>query len=216
MTKFTDLLPPDGPIDPRLLNVEVAATRHLGDDEAAGQMTNWNCSLELPGDVREWVASEEPDMAWAAGREDALLARALVRVLPLYRGIPLFDALDSVDGDLAAFVALVRGDRLVDELEDMSPFGSDLVIIDRVQVAPKWRGRKLGRLLVSHVLSTIGGSARLVALVPGAFEHQAGTPERAVADDALIAMWAELGFEVWERDEREGPLMMIADGEMFR
>ncbi|MBE8516422.1 hypothetical protein ILP97_02635 [Amycolatopsis sp. H6(2020)] len=84
------------------------------------------------------------------------------------------DALDARSEDYAKFIPLFGGcDQfgfvtLQDDLEDqVESLGTHVVIVDRVQLAPAWRGLGgIGRLLTARLLRWVCNDPRLVAVLP--------------------------------------------------
>src|SRR5690242_19787177 len=56
--------------------------------------------------------------------------------------------------------------------ESLTPVGAEMLIIDRVTLAPRWRGYGLGSLVAGMVIECLGESRRLAALVAGPVEYR--------------------------------------------
>lgn len=133
----------------------------------------------------------------------------------------VFDALDSRGQDESDFLPLFSGSRdrfgfteLADEIEDnLEPGGNQVVILDRVRLAPAWRGYGgIGRLLTSRILRWICDDPRLVAVQP--FPIDLDSDQRQDDEIFVPAMqqvrrtWASLGFQpftdkLWIMDPRK-------------
>lgn len=133
----------------------------------------------------------------------------------------VFDALDARGQDEADFIPLFGEYRdqfgfveLADELEDrLEPGGNKVVILDRVRLAPAWRGLGgLGRLLTARILQWVCDDPRLVAVQPFPIDLE----ENKRQDDGAFTpamqqvrrTWASLGFEpftekLWVMDPRK-------------
>lgn len=196
MSAFTHLTPADAPVDLMGVIVEVGTSRLLESDEPSDRIITWEAKLKFDNDfLHEWF--EDHKLSEVAGGlfGDQVLARARISTLSLGEGLDALEALDAVGGDLAQFCTLVGRDGLVADLaNEFVMFGDELAIVDRLLVAPAWRGLKLGQLLVAATFETLGDDAALYACLPGAFEVERGTPERLASDEALVKYWEELGF----------------------
>jgi hypothetical protein len=115
----------------------------------------------------------------------------------------LQDALDARSADTAHFLPLAEGvserGALSSNLDaHIHGAGGQLVLIDRVLLAPAWRGKGgVGRLLIGSVLQWIAADAQCVAVHPHPF-HLADLDSNDPALDAGIAAvrhtWGFLGF----------------------
>lgn len=179
-----------------------------GPDENGG--LDWTVSGNISASV------EFEDVTWAAGPGVSLDAVSTdadgeVRVgifhmsgftIDLLRVGNLWEALEARSADSAHFLPLADPETgaLSDDLEDQvgPSMGHELVVIDRVSVAPAWRGvGGVGRLLVGHALRWLDGEAQCVAVHPFPFElrsEDAGGPAFAEALAAVKHTWASIGF----------------------
>lgn len=76
--------------------------------------------------------------------------------------------LDEVSEDFAHFGVLFAGNDFAPELTAViEGLGSRSVLIDRVRMAPGWRGRRgVGRLLISRILRLFAGDSAVIATNP--------------------------------------------------
>lgn len=117
-----------------------------------------------------------------------------------YEVADLADTLDARDADSAHFMPLIdpATGELAAEVQGLG-FGSNLVIIDRVQVAPAWRGAGgVGRLLIATALRWLTHDAAVVAVHPHPYtlaEDPESDPRFPEALAAVRRTWASLGFE---------------------
>ncbi|ASU81707.1 hypothetical protein CDO52_01855 [Nocardiopsis gilva YIM 90087] len=143
--------------------------------------------------------------------ETITVLRADGLVIDLWRVRNIFDALDARSQDMANFIPMFdtrtrRPAQLAPKLDDMiEPLGNKVLIIDRVTLAPAWRGLGgVGRLLISRLIPWICGDARLVAVCPYPVE----LTEDEESDDAVLAadlkrvrgIWRSLGFRPYTED----------------
>ncbi len=138
--------------------------------------------------------------------------RACGLIVDLWGVENVYDALDARSQDYADFLPMFgqRGSlgqaELASELDDMlEPGGGRVVILDRVWLAPAWRGLGgIGRLLTARLLRWVSDDARVVALKPFPIEldeHACGDP--AIFDKALAQIrrtWQSLAFEPFTED----------------
>jgi hypothetical protein len=101
-----------------------------------------------------------------AYRVEAALARQA--------GEPIEFVFDSVDDELADYYSnLFDGDDFAEDIQRlMEPgFGSDLLIVDRVEIDPKFRGQNLGLILAIKTIETFSEGCAYVALRPCPLQH---------------------------------------------
>jgi hypothetical protein len=131
------------------------------------------------------------------------------------------DALDARSEDYAQFIPLFGGRdqfgfvTLRDDLEDqIESVGAHVVIIDRVRLAPAWRGLGgVGRLLTARLLRWVCTDPRLVAVLPFPIDlDRTLLKDKSVFEPALEKIrrtWATLGFrpatgQLWIMDPAKG------------
>lgn len=126
----------------------------------------------------------------------------------------LADTLDARSADAAHFMPLVKpgSNELIDEIQDeFFAIGKDLVIVDRVRLAPAWRGAGgVGALLTATALQHLTVDAVAVAVHPFPYtlaEDPTTHPQFAESLAGVRRVWASLGFgpleaqdEVWVMD----------------
>lgn len=128
---------------------------------------------------------------------------------------PLFEIFDSVDSELAElfenFFDIEEND-FHPHLENLvhPGFGSDLLIVERVEIDPEYRGQDLGLLLVSRAIDALAGGCQYVATKPFPLQFglykKASVTERntkgfdkfngteAAATKKISNHWKKLGF----------------------
>lgn len=82
---------------------------------------------------------------------------------------PITFVFDSVDDELADYFSILFEDENFSEgLEEiLEPgFGGDLLIIDRVEIDPEFRGKNLGLIAALKTIETFSGGCAYVALRP--------------------------------------------------
>jgi hypothetical protein len=78
-----------------------------------------------------------------------------------------------------------------------------LVLLDRVELAPAWRGMGgVGRLVVARLLGWLAADARLAALqpFPTQFSGAGDVPGFAEAHAKVQQVWGSIGFTPWRDD----------------
>lgn len=154
-----------------------------------------------------------------AGGHNVVIFRTHGLVIDLGTVRDVAAALDTRSADYAEFTVLFGNERtnygtlqLSSDLENrlMSAGGHQVVIIDRAQVAPAWRGLGgVGRLLISRVVAWIAAAPCLVAVYPFPIDlDQQARDDPAVREPALAQVrrtWASIGFspftaDVWVMD----------------
>ncbi|MGW8555239.1 hypothetical protein [Streptomyces tubercidicus] len=126
----------------------------------------------------------------------------------LWRVGSIYASLDSRDADYAHFMPLFEeaGDLgLHPDLEEGLVSGDQIVIIDRVRIAPAWRGLGgVGRLLIGRLLRWVASQAALVATHPYPIDipvSERDDTERKAREKAVVQRtWQSLGFEPFRED----------------
>ncbi|HEY5988569.1 MAG TPA: hypothetical protein VIV12_19635 [Streptosporangiaceae bacterium] len=172
-----------------------------------------------------WPEDDDSSTAWwdhsgtalstaamdGGGRKLTVL-RACGLIVNLWAVENVYDALDARSQDYAGFLPMFgqRGSfgqvELAPELDDMLGLGGGrVVILDRVRLAPAWRGLGgIGRLLIARLLRWVSDDARVVALKPFPIEldeQECGDP--AIFNKALARVrrtWRSLAFEPFTDD----------------
>lgn len=170
---------------------------------------------DLPA-VQEWEA------AACASDPNGLAIETIARI-SLVKGSlvhrDLWSQRDAISGDLVWVGGALLdpdGDLHEDLADSTNGVGSNLLILNSVQVAPKWRGYGVGAYLAGEALLSMDGDAQCVATVPAPMDDSEGEAKhRAIRK--LERVWAQLGFEpyvggawvldpglttLWEADER--------------
>lgn len=86
-------------------------------------------------------------------------------------GMPIFDVLDSYAQTVDYYDALFGvnapefSDSLMKTLND-DVFGSNVLILDRLEILPKYRGRGLGLSVMRHMIERFAGGAAVIAIKP--------------------------------------------------
>ncbi|MGW0602703.1 hypothetical protein [Streptomyces sp. NPDC002640] len=192
----------------------VASDAH--DDPAT---LEWGCRAVLPlwePDDEEAVADNArllgPGVSLAqtsqGQRQELTILSMSGLTLDLWRIGHIYASLDSRSSDYEHFSPLfdASGDLgLHSDLEEGLVSGTHVVIIDRVLIAPAWRGLGgVGRLLIGRMLRWVASQAALVATHP----HPIDIPVSERDDRATMARekavvqhtWRSLGFEPFRED----------------
>ncbi|MDK0520558.1 hypothetical protein [Streptomyces sp. ML-6] len=141
------------------------------------------------------------------GQELTILSMSGLTV-DLWRVGSIYVSLDARDADYAHFMPLFEeaGEiGLHPDLEEGLVSGDQIVIIDRVRIAPAWRGLGgVGRLLIGRLLRWVAGQAALVATHPYPIDipvSERDDTEREAREEAVIQRtWQSLGFEPFRED----------------
>lgn len=128
--------------------------------------------------------------------------------LDLWRIGNVYESLDSRDADYEHFAPLFDKSGnlgLHSDLEECLVGGSQVVIIDRVRIAPAWRGRGgVGRLLIGRLLRWVDGRAALVATHPYPIDIPVGKRDddaQEAQEKAVVQrIWRSLGFKPFRED----------------
>ena len=108
------------------------------------------------------------------------------------------EVLDEISSDLATFLPLLTEDGFAQELDEVIEMPSgDLLIMDRVEVAPAWRGRGLGAFLAATAINKLSRGCAMVATYPSAYEHL-GSDRYNAETERLQRLWSSIGFFPYE------------------
>lgn len=97
--------------------------------------------------------------------------------------------LDEIDVDLGAIAAKIAGRAM--------PFGTRILIMNRVELATAWRGRGIGANLAALAISELSADCDAVFCYPapvGDDRPRNSDPRWQVAAQRLAGVWAQLGF----------------------
>lgn len=188
----------DGETDPGTSDWWASATvRVLPDEDEADGINPWH---EIEGTALSTKRLDEEAL-------DVTIFEANGLTLDLQHVKNIHVALDARSEDYARFIPLFGGRdqfgfvTLRDDLEDgVESLGSNVVIIDRVQLAPAWRGLGgVGRLLTARLLRWVCADPRLVAVLPFPIDlDRALLEDDSAFEPALEKVrrtWAALGFQ---------------------
>ncbi|GAB3713392.1 hypothetical protein GCM10027598_20690 [Amycolatopsis oliviviridis] len=187
-----------------------ATVRVLPDEDEADGINPWH---EIEGTALSTKPSDDS--------LEIKIFEANGLTVDLQRVEGVHDALDARSEDYAKFIPLFGGRdqfgfvTLRDDLEDeVESLGSHVVIIDRVRLAPAWRGLGgVGRLLTGRLLRWICADPRLVAVLPFPIDLDRDLlKDDAAFEPALEKIrhtWASLGFrpateQLWIMDPAIG------------
>lgn len=165
------------------------------------------------GDDADEHWSEDPstrlgELSQRDGETESIIFEMSGFTVDLQKTDDLRDSLDARSADSTHFMSLASGslDGLSDELVEFLDLDhqSRLTIIDRVQLAPAWRGLGgVGRLLIGHALNWVAADSQCVATQPHPFFLSDGLergPEFTKALASVRHTWASLGFVPFRED----------------
>ena len=141
------------------------------------------------------------------GRE-VTVGEAELYLVPDAGIIDLFLTLDAVNPEVSAVGEMLTINRpdLVSELS----VGGDLLILSWIQVAPEFRGNKLGHTILKAILSSVGRSCAKVILDTSPTRGGGSGPEEPAGPDAAKAAlrryWESFGFH-----EAHGDYLVFED-----
>ncbi|MBE1467427.1 hypothetical protein [Kibdelosporangium phytohabitans] len=200
----------------------------VGADETDPGTLDWNASayISIFADEDEgnhpWHAADGVALARTTRNSDhteLVMFEADGLIVDLQHVDDVFDALDARSQDYADFIPIFGRTHsfgilnLVSDLEEtLEPGGNRVVIVDRVRLAPAWRGLGgVGRLLTGRLLRWVCDDPQVVVVHPFPTElDQDALDDPAVFDPAMQRVrqvWASLGFErhtddIWFMDPR--------------
>ena len=187
-----------------------------GGEEDPGVM-DWRGEATVTVYPRE---DDEPGGAWW-NQEDAALGtavagdglkltilRATGLLVDLSRVRNIYDALDARSADYEAFSPMFEGPgspELAGELqEELASYSSQVVLVDRVWLAPAWRGHGVGRLLTARLLGWVCPDPMVVALMPSPIALDEEQQEDEAAFNQEMAKvrrtWKSVGFRPFGKD----------------
>lgn len=160
--------------------------------------------------VYEWqfsVSTSPPDADDDPYDTRVHVGRGSVLVVELHNGRDPMDALDehSADGETIGATIFDSDGDLDQEFDDLiEPLGDRVLILDRVEIDPEFRGEGLGPLIAGMAITTLSGGAVAAVCCPAPIgrpldpdgqprDFQPGEREAVVAK--LSKVWATLGFE---------------------
>jgi GNAT superfamily N-acetyltransferase len=133
-------------------------------------------------------------------------------------GEAIFDVLDAHSSHVAEYFEPVFGSQephfnsRILELFDHAVFGGNLLILDRLEVLPQYRGQGIGLTVLRHMIARFSSGAALVAMKPFPLQFEAspsvgfgdkwqdkmGLSQFPAAEDAatekLFRYYSKLGF----------------------
>jgi hypothetical protein len=127
-------------------------------------------------------------------------------------GVPWFEVLDARSADTAMYLDLIDPEHscYTNWVEfTFEPFGSDLLILDRIRIEPEHRGHGYG-LYAAQLMINGFASTGMVACVPAPYELLKNAPSRERGDESsrdkripewapaeakLRKYWSLIGFE---------------------
>jgi GNAT superfamily N-acetyltransferase len=90
---------------------------------------------------------------------------------------------------------------------DGASTATHLLVLERVWVAPEYRGNGLGPIIAAAVIDRLRRGCRLAACFPAPFEGDRRPEDREREIEALERIWAKVGFRPW----RDGVWMLDLD-----
>ncbi|MGY1635432.1 hypothetical protein ACI78V_02110 [Geodermatophilus sp. SYSU D00742] len=152
------------------------------------------------------VALTRRPIPGAPGSETLVVATASGLVIDVDAARNLATVLDE-SADFAHFMPLFfdRGELNIHEDFDelIEGLGSRVILLDRAQLAPAWRGLGgVGRLLTARMLQWLLSGALVVVTQPAPFElsREEDEPGYMAGLQQVRGVWGSLGFRLWQDD----------------
>ncbi|MFG2785738.1 hypothetical protein ACGFY7_48965 [Streptomyces prunicolor] len=204
MTKSVKELPGD----PSELYLQYTSAHGLIEDLHGETLQRWEVFVRHgePDDRRL-----EPDSsdATSAGKGDSPSAahgsgagRMVFYRIRLDQGMNAWQAMEEESEDLSEIARVLldedTGNYTPEASERLAYAGTDLLVMDRVVLAPLWRGFGLGAILAAEAVHRLVPGCRGVACVPGISEpDESWRPDRAEWDrvkNRITKSWERVGF----------------------
>jgi hypothetical protein len=183
---------PDRPLPADLFAVELTVShRRAWSVEPDEELEAWHVSADVYDEGGNTVVGHVGDMRFVA--------------VDLYEAGNPYNLLAD-EGDNVSSIAEVIFDRgsgeLVEDLEEsLEVIGDRILVVDRVELEPEWRGFGIGALLTASAIKMLSGGVRAVTCYP-APTSDPDTPasrgqstQRQKAVQALGKVCARIGFE---------------------
>ena len=170
----------------------------------------WLISLDYRRNRPWWYDADDAVTRWTVaahvqdddGHPGDHVAEIDVAVVEPDRTRDPISLLDGEDGDLGlvaeTILDLSSGDLDPDFDALLEAAGSQILVLNRVELTAPWRGFGLGALLAGTALRELSGGARAAVCYPApiddAAEDQADPCSRRRAVASLERVWAGLGF----------------------
>lgn len=181
------------------IHLTLTSTRPLGAAASAG-LERWQ--------ARAAIASD--------GAAPSDVGTVAVLALDLLRCDDPWGALDASNDDIAHI-----GDTVFDEMTGqlsealdsrLARRGSRVLVLDRVELAPAWRGHNIAALLVAETLDRLRADVRVALCLPGPLQQQSSAQEEDETSlRRMQRVWSQVGFSefrdgVWLLEPNQGQL----------
>ncbi|HEX5511727.1 MAG TPA: hypothetical protein VFX41_08425 [Actinomycetales bacterium] len=198
-----------------------AASHDVGNDDLPAPLGHVTLRFvtERPLSERDGIErwSVEAFVADGGGRDSGSLAGLNLVVVDLLRSVDPWAALDSSNDDLAHIgdtVFDMNTGQLSEALDSrIPPSGNRLLILDRVELQPDWRGHNVAALLVAECLDQLRTGCRVALCLPAPLERRAeeSDEEYQASVERMRHVWSQVGFRpfrdgVWLLEPNSGAL----------
>jgi GNAT superfamily N-acetyltransferase len=125
----------------------------------------------------------------------------------LNEGISLFEVMDCLDGDSCDCFANLfdqKSEQLKPEVERLlsenRAFQNDMMLIERLELKPEYRGQGLGKEIASRVIQKFGENCSVIACVPVPLQFTGLGPRdkrpegKRLAQQRVRKFWEGVGF----------------------
>ncbi|MET8624654.1 hypothetical protein ABZW30_13010 [Kitasatospora sp. NPDC004669] len=204
------------PHDPSYVQVNYGLETSLGGDPHESTIERWSVSAGVGEDfdldhipacaacLDRWARVEKT--SGFVDEEDDCPHRLHVGEFVFYKvrwdgGMNPFWAMEEETQELYEIAEAVFNDERNDfneefnEIVEMHLGGSDLLVLDRAQLAPLWRGFNLGPILAAEAIRRLAGGCGAVLVHPAPAEAEDLTSDQwKHARERLRDTWAKVGF----------------------
>lgn len=150
-----------------------------------------------------WLLKADPSEEGLKQKVGFVQAHVLLAEDAILAGTNLYDWLDYEDvdlGEIAKALFWKGGDFRIQNLKKWEdPLLENVLILQRVAIAPAFRGNDLSLALVNRTCEIVGRSCQLAVLQPGNFEKYSAIPDKWLSNPPsipwLVKHWKKIGFE---------------------
>lgn len=188
---------PDRPLPADLFAVELTAShRRAWSMKPDEELKVWHVSADVYDEDGNTIISHVGDMRFVA--------------LDLYEAGDAYALVAGESGSLATIAEVIfdrSSGELVEDLEEsLEVMGDRILVIDRVELEPEWRGFAIGALLTASAIKILSGGVRAVTCYPAPIDDPdtpalgSGPPtQEKKAVQALGTVFSRIGFDAFPR-----------------
>lgn len=170
----------------RQVRIDLSLRKHLGSVEHR-LVEQWQATAYFTADAQDLDDDADDNVI---GYAHIVKCRLRENQVP--------DLLDFIEADLHTVSSAVLDPESGYPTEEVAAetegFGSDFLILNRVEIAKSWRGRGLGRWFAAEALDTLSHGADFAATYPAPIDESRGEARKA-AENKLRDVWGDIGFQ---------------------